>query len=114
MTGTALTPTGPVQSFDDLTAKLEVYVEPQISYEGFIIMNVRVDLETFTNTTSTSGDRIKREVKTSVIMADNEVLALGGIMRDDVAETETKIPVLGDIPLVGWLFKNKSKALTRS
>jgi len=114
LTGTSITPTGPVDSFDDLTAKLEVYIEPQISYEGFVIMNVRVNLETFTDVNTGSGNRIKRELKTSVIMADNETLALGGLLRNDIAENETKVPVLGDIPLLGWLFKNKSKTLTKT
>ncbi|MFA6066542.1 MAG: secretin N-terminal domain-containing protein [Candidatus Babeliaceae bacterium] len=114
ITGTSVTPSGPINSFDDLTAKLEIYVEPQISYEGFIIMNVRIDVETFTDTATSSGNRIKREIKTSVIMADNEVLALGGIMRDDIAEKESKVPILGDIPVVGWFFKNKSKVVNRS
>lgn len=114
LTGTSLTTTGPVNSFDDLSAKLEVYVEPQISYEGFITLNVRVLLEQFDTSDQSSGNRISREVKTSVIMANNQVLALGGLIVDRVEEDVSKWPILGDIPIFGWLFKNKNKIVTKS
>lgn len=115
VTGTALTATGPIESFDDLTAKLEIYIEPQISYDGYITLNNRVTIESFTSAIDQSnGNRTIKEVKTSVLLANNETVALGGLMRDLVVENETKVPILGDIPLAGWLFKNKTKQIAKS
>lgn len=115
VTGTTLTAGGvPLNSFDDLSAKLEVFVVPLISIDGQVTLEVRVKLEQFTESAQASGNRTIKEVKTSVIVADNEVLALGGLIRDNVSETQTKVPILGDIPLLGWLFKNKTKTLLRS
>ncbi len=114
LTGQTFTNSGPVQSLDDMTAKLELYVEPQISYEGYITMGVRVLLEQFTSTDQTSGNRTQQEVKTTVIMANNEVLALGGLTQDTINESESKVPILGDIPIFGWLFKNKSRVVQKT
>ncbi len=115
VTGTALTATGPIDSFDDLTAKLEIYIEPQISYDGYITLNNRVTIESFTNTLDqANGNRTIKEVKSSVLLANNETVALGGLMRDLIVENETKVPILGDIPLAGWLFKNKTKQYAKS
>ena len=68
----------------------------------------------FNSTDQESGNRIEKEVRTSVILANNEVLALGGIIKDTFSETESGVPVLKDIPYVGWLFKNKQKSTVRS
>lgn len=115
VTATTFVSGGPQNSFANLSANLQVNIEPQISYEGLITLQVRVLLEQFnTAAADDNGNRTKREVKTSVLVADNEVLALGGLMRDEVDETETKVPILGDIPFLGWLFKNKVKITTKS
>lgn len=104
----------PTQSFGDISANLSVSITPQISYEGFITLDVVVTDNSFNSIDQTSGNRIEKEVRTSVILANNEVLALGGIIKDTFSETESKVPILGDIPLVGWLFKNKEKSVVRS
>jgi general secretion pathway protein D len=43
-----------------------------------------------------------------ILAADQETIVLGGLISDDIVETESKVPLLGDIPLLGWLFKSKS------
>jgi general secretion pathway protein D len=49
----------------------------------------------------------KRELKTVILAADKETIVLGGLISDDITETESKVPFLGDIPGLGWLFKSK-------
>lgn len=105
----------PTDSFENLEANLKVEVTPQISYEGFITLDIKIQDNQFTNPTDTAdGNRTEKEIKTSVILANNETLALGGIVRNSTSETESKVPVLGDIPGVGWLFKNKQKNKVKS
>lgn len=106
----------PTTSFANMDANLKVFITPQISYEGYINLKIEVTDDQFTTPASddiSSGNRIQRRVNTSVILANNEVLALGGLVREIIRETETKVPILGDIPLIGWLFKNKSKSNSR-
>ena len=50
----------------------------------------------------------KRSTKTSVVVKDNQTVVIGGLMQEREEENINKIPLLGDIPLLGWLFKNKS------
>ena len=50
----------------------------------------------------------KRSTKTSVVVKDNQTVVIGGLMQELEEENINKIPLLGDIPLLGWLFKNKS------
>jgi len=50
----------------------------------------------------------KRKLKTMILAADQETIVLGGLISDDITEVESKVPLLGDIPLLGWLFKSKS------
>lgn len=50
----------------------------------------------------------KRSTKTSVVVKDNQTVVIGGLMQEREEENINKVPLLGDIPLIGWLFKNKS------
>ncbi len=103
-------------SFKDLSANLEVKITPQISYEGYVTLDLRVTDAQFTAAAGdapSSGNRNERIVENSVIMADKDILALGGLIRTSIQETESGIPVLKDIPGFGYLFKNKSKTYGR-
>lgn len=50
----------------------------------------------------------KREIKTNIVMRSEDTAVLGGLAQDQETESETKVPVLGDIPVIGWLFKSKT------
>jgi general secretion pathway protein D len=102
-------------TYGSLSANLEVKITPLISTEGLITLDVYVTLNQFTNASNaTSGDRTEKTVQTTVVVNNNEVLALGGLINDKITETQNKVPILGDIPLLGWLFKNKTKSITRN
>ncbi len=55
-----------------------------------------------------------RETTTSVVVKDGDLLTLGGLMSDKVDEGFAKIPILGDIPILGWLFKNKTTQIVKT
>ena len=52
----------------------------------------------------------KRQLNTTVLADDGETIALGGLISDDVQETVRKVPLLGDIPLLGFLFRSTSES----
>ena len=56
----------------------------------------------------------KRSTKTSVVVKDNQTVVIGGLMQEREEENINKVPLLGDIPLLGWLFKNKSVNKTKT
>jgi general secretion pathway protein D len=61
------------------------------------------------NITISLGPTItKRSTKTSVVVKDNQIVVIGGLMEEKDEETVTKMPLLGDIPILGWFFKTKN------
>ena len=80
-------------------------------------LEVEATAESVANTTiDGSADLItnKRAIKTMILTGNEETVVLGGLIRDDVREVESKVPLLGDIPLLGWLFKSKSAQQNKS
>jgi len=55
-----------------------------------------------------------RATVTTVTVRDRDTIAMGGLMRDKTVDSESKVPLLGDIPVLGWLFKNKSKTIEKA
>jgi general secretion pathway protein D len=55
----------------------------------------------------------KREIETAVLADDGQTIILGGLIQDDITVNDTRVPVLGSIPGVGWLFRNESKSKTK-
>lgn len=102
------------QTFGDDSAKLQVDIVPQINSDGMVVLKLRVELTEFTNPLDpTSGQKTTKLIETQAIVADREVLALGGLIRNTVKAGVSKVPILGDIPLLGWLFKNQSKSVNK-
>ncbi|WP_444931155.1 type II secretion system secretin GspD [Microbulbifer sp. SSSA002] len=56
----------------------------------------------------------KREIRTKVLIDDGAILVLGGLMEDQVSETVSKVPLLGDIPGIGRLFRNTEKSVSKT
>ena len=106
------------QSFDDQKAELIVAITPQINSDGKIVLQLEVSNTEFTNPDNpnnpSSGNKTQRIITTEAVLADNEVLALGGLIREQIGNTLSKTPILADIPVLGWLFKNRGKTETKN
>lgn len=114
-TGSIISSQGPTASYDTLPANLTVQITPQISVDSSVQMSINVNLTDFSDTTNlASGNTFTKQVVTSVSVKDRQIVALGGIVKTQVTDVETKVPVLGDIPVLGWFFKNKQKTTTES
>ena len=104
--------TGVTTNFVDAALKLEV--TPSITPDGKVQMELNIEKDTVGELTS-SGYALKtNELKTNVLVADGETVVLGGIFDDAKSNTYKKVPFLGDIPVLGNLFKNNVKATTQS
>lgn len=100
-----------ISAFGDESANLQVKITPQINSDGMIVMALEINVDTFTDATDpTSATKETRLIKTSATIANKQVLAIGGLIREVIQEGMNKVPILGDIPFIGWLFKNKRKA----
>lgn len=103
--------TNPFTTIDRKDVGITLKVKPHI-HDG---QSIRLEVETTTESVSQtavagSADLItnKRSIKTMIIADNMETIVLGGLMRDDVLEVESKVPLLGDIPLIGWMFRSRS------
>lgn len=93
----------------DVTANLTVAITPQINSSGIINLAIQISIDTFTNADATSATIDKKTITTNANLANNEILAIGGLIQDTLTETENGVPLLQRIPLFGWFFKNKYK-----
>jgi len=96
-------------TFNDLSANLSVAITPQINSDGIINMNIEITIENFTDADPASATKEIKKITTNASLGDGEILALGGLLRTRADEISSRVPWLGDIPVLGWLFKNKRK-----
>ena len=94
---------------------LTLRITPQINNDKSITLDVLQEVETITDSTTVASDIVtnKRSIKTKVIVQDNSVLVLGGLISDEEQLIERKVPLLGDIPLLGTLFKSTNQNLVK-
>ena len=105
------TNTNPFTTIDRQDVGVTLKVIPHIHDGEAIRLEVEATAESVSNTTvAGSADLItnKRSIKTMILSDNSETIVLGGLIRDDVREVVSKVPILGDIPLLGWLFRSKS------
>ncbi len=96
-------------SREDIGLTLEI--KPQIASDNKVLMEVKTKLEDIDQSSTTVADRpttFKREVQTVAIVRDGENVIIGGLLKDYYSKGETKVPLLGDIPIVGSIFTSKN------
>ncbi|HWA82890.1 MAG TPA: secretin N-terminal domain-containing protein [Fimbriimonadaceae bacterium] len=90
-------------------------VTPQISPSGMVTLDVTQTANELQSYTSFNAPIVsQREATTTVSVKDGETVVLGGIMRKTVSTTTKKVPILGDIPLLGQIFRSTSKSDTKT
>ena len=90
-------------------AVLKLEVTPQITPEGNIILDLDVNKDSRGETTTQGVAIDTKHIKTQVLIENGGTVVIGGIFEMEESNQENKIPVLGDVPVVGNLFKNRTK-----
>ena len=98
--------------FRKATLKLEV--TPQITPEGSIFLDVQVNKDSRGQETLSGPAIDTKNVRTQVLVDNGGTVVLGGIFEQTERNTITKVPLLGDLPIVGYLFKNTTRINDRS
>lgn len=95
---------------DDVPANVTVNVTPQINLNGIVDLTIDISIDEFkAPQSSDTPPKTNRKITTKASMATGEVLVLGGLMKSNLSEDIYKTPILGDIPIIGNLFKSKTK-----
>lgn len=92
-------------------------VTPRINESGRVQLDIEQEVSAVTKTTTSNIDSPtiqQRRVKTTVVVNDGEVLALGGMIQEQANKTSNQLPLLGDVPGVGALFSNRSNDVQKT
>lgn len=109
-TGGGSTPTNPFQTITRENVGITLKIKPQINEGDAVKMDIEQSVDSLSASSVGAADLITntRSIKTSVIVDDGQLIVLGGLLEDNVKESVQKVPLLGDIPLLGLLFKYKT------
>ena len=115
-TGTTTTTTvNPFQTFERRDVGLQLSVKPQISEGGTV--RLAIYIEDSSVAAGTSGDNLvlnKRSFQTNVLVEDGSFVVISGLIQDQADETQNKVPILGDLPLIGRLFRYDKRDHTKT
>jgi general secretion pathway protein D len=95
-------------------------VTPHINPQGLVIMDVEPEISSITDTTVPISETVnatvyaKRSAATQVAIHNGQTIVIGGLMEDRIVDSVRKVPILGDIPLLGELFKSTTKDTTKT
>jgi general secretion pathway protein D len=101
--------TNPFRTIERQDIGVSLKVKPQINEGGAITMELEQEVSNISGTATNAVDIVtnKRSIQTTVQLEDGELLVLGGLIDETIVESEQKVPLLGDIPFLGALFRFK-------
>ena len=114
LSGAATTPT-PFQTVERRDVGLTLRVKPQISEGGTVRLQIYQEVSSVQDTSNPAGVITnKRAVESTVLVGDGQIVVIGGLIQDSVRDGVEKVPVLGDLPLLGALFTYNTRARTKT
>ncbi|MCP4089459.1 MAG: type II secretion system protein GspD, partial [Gammaproteobacteria bacterium] len=102
----------PFQTMDRQEVGIKLEITPQINEGDAVILELSQEVSSVAGATSTDIIINKRAINTSVLVESGNTIVIGGLIDDAIQESTQKVPLLGDLPIVGTLFS--SKATTKS
>jgi general secretion pathway protein D len=102
----------PFQTIERKDVGLTLRVRPQISENGTVRMQIFQEVSNVDQTSLNSPSGLitnKRSIESNILVDDGAIVVLGGLLQDDYAESQQKVPVLGDVPIIGNLFKSQTR-----
>jgi general secretion pathway protein D len=116
-TGTATT--SPFQTIERKDVGVTLRIRPQVGESGTVRMTIYQEQSSVLSTPATGTlnagpSTTKRSIESQVVVEDGQIIVLGGLIEDRYEESKTKVPVLGDIPFLGALFRNEERTRRRT
>lgn len=104
----------PFQTYERQDVGLTLRVRPQISEDGTIKLVIYQESSNLQGTTAAGPVTRKRAIESSVLVDDGSVIVLGGLLEDQYESSVDKVPGLGDIPVLGNLFKSENRRIAKT
>ena len=111
-----LSTTGTTTSVDRKDIGITLKLKPQISEGDYIRLDINQEISAVKSNKGQAVDLVttKRAAKTTVVVKDGETVVIGGLIQDQENSSDSKVPLLGDIPGLGWLFKTTTKTRNKT
>ncbi len=96
---------------------IKLTLTPQITSDDNVRLEVNQEISDVIASTLTNPagpTTSKRSASTTVVVKDRQTMVIGGLIRDNVTSSTSKVPLLGDIPILGWLFKSKTTTVDKT
>ncbi|MDA7852381.1 type II secretion system secretin GspD [Porticoccaceae bacterium] len=105
----------PFQTIQRQDIGVVLKIKPHINNSDSVTLEIEQTVESIAQTDAATADIVtnKREISTRALIDNNQILVLGGLIRDEIVESESKIPLLGNIPLIGRAFKSTSSKVVK-
>jgi general secretion pathway protein D len=106
----------PFQTVERKDVGLTLKVKPQISETGTVKLTIFQEVSSVVpNSVGSTTGLItnKRSIESNVLVDDGSIIVLGGLLSDEYSGAASQVPALGDIPVLGWLFKSESRSRTK-
>ena len=105
-------------SYSQLSVGVELDVTPFINPDGLVVMDIQQEIDDFNGTTSIAGvgdvpNTIKRTINAEIAVKDRDTVMLGGFIKSDKSHSQSGVPFLSDIPILGNLFKQRTDSKGR-
>ena len=118
-TNTGTSTTSPFQTIERKDVGITLRIRPQIGEGGTIRMVIFQESSSVASTTAVGTGNAgpttnKRSIESTVVVDDGAILVLGGLIEDRYTDNKSKVPLLGDIPYVGGLFRSENRSKTRT
>jgi Tol biopolymer transport system component len=105
----------PVVKKSDISSDTVGRITPTLLADGKIHMMVDVKVGSFTFTSDAGlPEQTQRDSTTEVAVSEGDTLVIGGLRQQEMVQTVSKVPLLGDLPILGWLFKKEQKDVKKS
>jgi general secretion pathway protein D len=114
--GDSAVPDQPFQTVERKDVGLTLQVTPQITADNTVMMEIKQEVSNLTQSSSQAGGEItsKRTINTNVLVRDGHVIMLGGLLQNGSESSRQKVPGLGDLPILGGLFRGKNAGKNES
>ena len=105
----------PFQTFERKDIGIGLTITPRINNDGSLTLAIEQEVNDISEGATPEDTRFsKREFNTRVLVEDDQVLVLGGLIKDTITQSENKVPLLGDIPVLGHLFKSSKNVTVKN
>jgi type IV pilus assembly protein PilQ len=114
---TTVTPTSSTQTVNFLDVGTLLRIRPFIGNDGLVRLEVHPELSTGSvqlQGTASLPQKAVTQVTTNVLCPDGRTVVIGGLIREDLTTSTSQLPVVGNLPYVGWLFRQKSQTIDRN